>query len=580
MRRIVFVWFPRWSTDRFCRNMERVERNRQANSFTAESKSASLREQPFALTHSVAGGMRIAALNAAAEHAGVQKDQLLADARALCPDIMLAGADVEADKKALTGIADWLGRYTPWTAPSHRSSGVHNGPPNGPYGVFLDITGCAHLFARKSGDGEERLLDDMMIRLAEFGYEARAGLADAPGAAWAIAHFARLDGKRFHIVPSGGEEAAIAHLPVAALRLDSEICRSLDAMGLKKISQLTGLPRAPLTARFGTDVAHRLDQALGEDEEPISPGKVLVPYRIRKILVEPITRLEDISEGVARLASDLEARFLLDRKGARRLVLTLYRVDGHVMRLKVGTAEVTADPAHITRLFTEKLDRITQDFDAGFGIDVMALAATVVEDKVPMQITLKGVECALEPARESKKTRKAGSHPRFSGELSALLDRLGNRLGPREVYQMAPNPSHIPERAVIRRPVMSVADKGLDAWPDVSQGEMIHALAHAPERPLTMLERAEPVEVLAEVPDGPPKRFRWRKVTYHIVKTLGPERIAPEWWRSADLAGSTNRTRDYFQAEDRNGRRFWLFRNGLYERETNAPEWFVHGVFG
>lgn len=535
-------------------------------------KAASLRESPFALTRSVAGGMRIAALNGPAERAGVEKGQLLADARALCPQIMLAGADDEVDRRALAGLADWLGRYTPWTVASHRSSGAHNGPD----GIFLDITGCAHLFG-----GEERMLEDMMTRLADFGFEARAGLADAPGAAWAVAHYANLGSRSFHIVASGAEEDAIAPLPVAALRLDSEICRGLDTMGLKKISQLIDLPRAPLTARFGTDVAHRLDQALGEDEEPISPGKPLVPYRIRKVLVEPIVSLDDISEGIARLARDLEARFVADQQGARRLVLTLYRVDGQIMRLKIGTAEVTADAVHITRLFSEKLDRLQSDFDAGFGIDVMALSAPVVEEKVPSQITLRGVKRAPLPAQ--KKTAKAG-YPRFSSEVSALLDRLGNRLGAREVYQMAPRASHIPERAVVKRPVMAVASNGsgggMDAWPERPESQMASVLASAPERPLTMLERAEPIEVLAEVPDGPPKRFRWRKVNYQITKTLGPERLAPEWWRSADLAGSASRTRDYFQAEDSEGRRFWLFRNGLYGRETGTPEWFVHGVFG
>ncbi len=540
-------------------------------------KAASLRESPFALTHSVAGGMRIAALNGPAERAGVEKGQLLADARALCPQIMLAGADDEVDHRALTGLADWLGRYTPWTAASHRSSGAHNGPD----GIFLDITGCAHLFG-----GEERMLADMMARLEDFGFEARAGLADTPGAAWAVAHYANLGSRSFHIVASGAEEEAIAPLPVAALRLDSEICRGLDAMGLKKISQLIDLPRAPLTARFGTDVAHRLDQAFGEDEEPISPGKPLVPYRIRKVLVEPIVSLDDISEGIARLARDLEARFVADQQGARRLVLTLYRVDGQIMRLKIGTAEVTADAVHITRLFSEKLDRLQSDFDAGFGIDVMALSAPVVEEKVPSQITLRGVERAPLPAQ--KKTAKAG-YPRFSSEVSALLDRLGNRLGAREVYQMAPRASHIPERAVVKRPVMAVASNGsgggMDDWTVMGSGVVGQerdgeVMTRAPDRPLTMLEHAEPIEVLAEVPDGPPKRFRWRKVNYQITKTLGPERLAPEWWRSADLVGSASRTRDYFQAEDSEGRRFWLFRNGLYGRETGTPEWFVHGVFG
>lgn len=530
--------------------------------------------------------MRIAALNVAGTRAGLAQNMALADARALCPEIMLAGADEEVDKKALTGIADWLGRYTPWTAPSHNSSGAHNCPAHGPHGVFMDITGCSHLFG-----GEKRLMADMMARLEDFGFAARAGLADAPGAAWAIAHYARLDqnaNKSFHIVPpnaqGSGQEEAIAPLPVAALRLDSETARGLDAMGLKTISQLIDLPRAPLTARFGTDVAHRLDQALGEDEEPISPGKAMVPYRIRKVLVEPISRVEDIAEGIGRLARDLEVRFLKDRQGARRLTLTLYRVDGQIMRLKVGTAEVTNDAAHITRLFTEKLDRLHSDFDAGFGIDVMALGAPVVADKVPTQIMLRGVERAPETVKQPVKAKKKAAYPRFSSEVSVLLDRLGNRLGPREVYQMAPNASHIPERAVVKRPVMAVAatdgDRGMEAWPVHEHGREEGRVAHAPDRPLTMLERAEPIEVLAEVPDGPPKRFRWRKVTYQIIKILGPERLAPEWWRSADLGGSASRTRDYFQAEDASGRRFWLFRNGLYERETNSPEWYVHGVFG
>jgi protein ImuB len=540
-----------------------------------EDKAALLREEPFALTHPVAGGMRIASLNEPAARVHIEEGQLLADARALYPEVILASADEEADKKALVHLAAWLGRYTPWTAPSVRSSGTHNGPD----GVFLDITGCAHLFR----GGEAGLLEDMMERLSDFGLEARAGLADSPGAAWAVAHYGNLDRhmgtQSFHVVPSGAEAQAIAHLPVAALRLEVEIVRGLDAMGLKKIHQLIPLSRAPLTARFGTDVAHRLDQALGVDEEPICPGSPLVPYRVRKVLAEPISTLEAVGEGVARLAEDLVIQFLKDRKGARRLTLTLYRVDGQMMRLQVGTATVSADPVHITRLFTEKLDRLVQSFDAGFGIDVMMLAAPLVEDKTPAQIGFQGVEVAPK-TKSIKKTgypkissNVSGRRPsQFSGELSALLDRLGNRLGSEEVYQMKPQASHIPERAVSHQPVMAV-DAGEDAdWkPSTSEVAL---------RPLTMLAHAEPIEVLAEVPDGPPRRFRWRRTDYQIVKTLGPERIAPEWWQTADLLGSNSRTRDYFQAEDCEGRRFWLYRNGLYGRETVYPKWYVHGVFG
>jgi protein ImuB len=97
----------------------------------------------------------------------------------------------------------------------------------------------------------------------------------------------------------------------------------------------------------------------------------------------------------------------------------------------------------------------------------------------------------------------------------------------------------------------------------------------APARPLRLFARPEPIEALAEVPDGPPLRFRWRRVLHDVTAIEGPERIAAPWWRHAGAP-----TRDYFRAEDSEGRRFWLYREGLWGRETMRPKWFVHGLFG
>jgi protein ImuB len=77
------------------------------------------------------------------------------------------------------------------------------------------------------------------------------------------------------------------------------------------------------------------------------------------------------------------------------------------------------------------------------------------------------------------------------------------------------------------------------------------------------------------VPDGPPIRFRWRRVLHAVIRADGPERIAPEWWRTPEGTA----TRDYYRVEDENGRRFWLYRDGLYDRETGTPRWFLHGLF-
>ena len=94
------------------------------------------------------------------------------------------------------------------------------------------------------------------------------------------------------------------------------------------------------------------------------------------------------------------------------------------------------------------------------------------------------------------------------------------------------------------------------------------------DRPLLVMDRPEPVEAVAEVPDGPPRAFIWRRLRHRIARAEGPERIAPEWWRESGCEA----TRDYFRVETAEGRRFWLYRDGLYYRETEAPRWFVHGA--
>jgi protein ImuB len=98
-------------------------------------------------------------------------------------------------------------------------------------------------------------------------------------------------------------------------------------------------------------------------------------------------------------------------------------------------------------------------------------------------------------------------------------------------------------------------------------------------RPLRLFNRPEPIEAIAEVPDGPPIRFSWRHVPHQVAYAEGPERIAMEWWR--DERGN-KLTRDYFRVEDSNGARMWLYREGLYDREVKLPQvprWYLQGLF-
>jgi protein ImuB len=108
-----------------------------------------------------------------------------------------------------------------------------------------------------------------------------------------------------------------------------------------------------------------------------------------------------------------------------------------------------------------------------------------------------------------------------------------------------------------------------EAWPQPEAGE-------PPLRPLFLFEPPQPVTVLAEVPDGPPRRFGWQGRQHRVVRQEGPERIAYPWWKTVEATGPT---RDYYRIEDEEGCRFWLFRHGLYGSEKADPRWYLHGVF-
>lgn len=460
----------------------------------------------------------IAAVNLAAEASGVFPGQRLADARALTLALEVAEHDPAGDAKALERLAAWCGRYTPSVACDGRD------------GLFLDVTGCAHLFG-----GEEAMLADLSARVAAMGFAVRAGLAETPGAAWAVARFAESA-----IVPAGEAAEALADLPIAGLRLAPATAGELARLGLKRIGQLYGFPRAPLAARFGDEVARRLDQALGRDDEPISPRHPAPPYRVRLALPEPIVAVEDIARGVRRLLHGLCQRLQRDQRGLRRLELVLFRVDGTFARAHLGTARPVRDVDHLMRLLSEHLGRL----DPGFGVETMVLSAPVTEPLPPEEI---GLDL---PGAESSSREDAA--------LAALVDRLGNRLGGRGVFRLVARESHVPERAVAAVPAL--AETSGRCW------------RCNRARPLRLFAPPQPVEAVAPVPDDPPVMFRWRDLNHRVLAAQGPERIAGEWWRD----GMT--LRDYYRVEDAEGRRFWLYREGLYRPEA-PPRWFLHGVF-
>ena len=472
----------------------------------------------------------IVAVDEAAERLGLEPGLALAQARAMHPALEAGAEDADADAQRLERIADWCLRYTPLVACD---------PPDG---LTLDISGCAHLYR-----GEDALVADLAQRLDQAGLAYSLAIAGTTGTAWAAAHFGAPG--RF---ACGEERQVLSPLPLAALRLPGATVAALARVGLKRVGDIVDLPRSPLTARFGSDVLRQLDRALGNEHEPLNPRLLVAPYVAEQHFAEPIAREEDVLGTVERLA--LRLNFALERRGdgARRLELTLFRTDGEVRRLAAGTSRPLRDPGQIRALFVERLNALADAFDPGFGFDMARLSAVVAEPCPPEQIGLGGGE--------------------DEAEVGRLVDRLSARLGARRVRRLIAQDSHIPEIAATAVPAQAAAaDAG---WDDFRRYRAEMDLA---PRPLRLLTRPEPIEAVAEVPDGPPLRFRWRRALHEVIAAEGPERIEGAWW--SEHGGPA---RDYFRVEDKAGLRFWLFRAGLYRdvvQGAAAPTWFLHGTF-
>lgn len=512
--------------------------------------------------------MRLAAVDILASKAGLSVGQNLSDARALAPGLEVRELDEGFTAQVFGDFADWHSNASPIVA-------IHDAVS--PWGdLVLDIKGVAHLFG-----GEAKMLATLTGRLRALGYAVHGAVADTIGAAWALAHYD--DGR---IVAPGEIEDAVAGLPVGALRISEEQASGLAQMGLKQVGQLHGRNRKALQARFGETLLVRLDQMSGLIEERVTPRLPLMEHYAERRFAEPIGFIDDVLMTARDLAIQLASRLGAAQIGAQSFHLMLYRVDHKVMVLSVNAARATRDADHIAALFIHRSERLGGEYDAGFGIDSIRLAATSLSPLADVQVGAFGTDDG-------------------AVDLDRLYDRMSSRLGPMAVMRSKPVDTHVPERAIKLEPVVARTADDPAALPD-------------PQvlRPLKLLPAPEPIEVIAEVPDGPPMRMVWRRISYRVFKASGPERIEAEWWRSgerlASLAPPPKRdrkadprddpkkerkppvkapyvsplspfdpvsvTRDYYVIEDDGGRRFWVFRIGLYGGNAH-PRWFMHGFF-
>jgi protein ImuB len=481
---------------------------------------------PFVISVKAENALRVYALDLHASRLGLRLGQALANARAMAPHIEVVEADETADKNLLEQIADWCDRFTPF---------VSIDPP---HGLLLDVTGVTHLFG-----GERAMLDAVQSALRKQSFSVCAALAGTSGAACALSRYAPNT-----IVEPGFEAEALAALPIAALNCVPKAEHALRRAGLKTIGQVAGRRRTELTSRFGREFTFLLDHVLGRSDKPISPRRPLPDFAAECRFAEPVLTEAVIVDSLERLALQL-GKILEERgKGARKLEAAFFRADGAVRRIVIETGTPTRDPKIIARLFRLKIDMLADPIDPGFGFDLIRLEATLAQTDDP-------------------ETAALGKSDREEREIDQLIDSLSARFGPQRVLRFHMQDTHIPEAEVVLLPAQF--GKPESKW------ETKRAPDEMPRRPLRLLSRPEPISVMAQIPDGPPLRFRWRSVLHTAVFAAGPESIAMEWWRHQDHKPE----RDYFRVEDETGRRYWLYRDGQAGDSGKPALWYMHGLF-
>ncbi len=434
-------------------------------------------------------------------------------------------ADEKADAALLEKIADWCDRFTPLVT------------LDAPDGLFLDITGVAHLFG-----GEKEMLATVTGLIARQGFAVTAAIAGTSLAAHALARHAPGT-----IVAPGQEAAVLAPLSITALECDDKALRALRHAGLKTIGMVAQRQTSELAERLGKMFVTRLRVLLGAEEQPLQPRRPLPDLMAEQRFADPIISEDSIAASLLSLAQSLSGIMEREGKGARLLQAAFFRADGKVERIAVRSGAPLRDSKVMLRLLRQKLDALADPLDPGFGFDLIRLEALLAEEISPITVSF-----------DSNENARA--------QIAFLVDRLAARFGEDRVQRFVPQDTHIPEAAAVAVPAQDRAFDG--AW------SLKRRPGDPPRRPLRLLEKTEEIKANFPVaPDGPPRFFTWRECRFDVARAEGPERIAMEWWKKTGL------TRDYFRVETREGQRFWLYRDGLYKEEGFRDRWYMQGIF-
>ena len=473
--------------------------------------------KPLALAESEAETALIAAVNDRASAEGVAPEMTVAQARALCRNLIIMPRQIEREMIESNSIYKLLQKISPYV--EEHSSGV----------FYLDISGFGLLYRN-----EDDLAQTIVKAAAPSRYQTQLGIGANRFVAFTAA--CRAEAETHLIIPSGKEKQFLAPLSVNYLPLSEESRSILEDLGIRRIGQLASISTHDLTSRLGPDGIVLARLVRGEENSVFVSGAPEDQFSDRINFSFALKTVELISTHTEQLLAGLLSRLGQFSQGCCCVTVLLSLDDRSEMELRLAVDRPTLSVRKFLRQLTLLLGK--QKLTAGVtGLQVTIPAAV---DLAPEQKDL---------ATSEQDTPKAAisdlDWSLFPSGMTVSLPRISAGL--------------IPEQRVELKPFSSKENK---RDPDTTSPIPLYAVHSIGG--LRLLRPAEAVEVsiVQQRPGAITRRGRRAAVTH----TDGPWRLTGGWWNQ-------EYHRLYYEIEIDDHGRYLLY----FDRAVSR--WLLQGIF-
>ena len=513
--------------------------------------AARLRSEPELAGEAVAvfegngNAARVVAATRPARRLGIRAGQTLPQARALLPDLLARGRDLESERAAQEALTEVADTFSPRVESAgdgvlyFDAAGIPMPPPPACHPERSEGS-----LASSEGDPELRLGRAVIAAVEKAGLPARFGIAASKLAARVAAGLPDSP----TAVPAGEEARFLAPLSLARLAPEMELGETLERWGIRSIGELAKLPEGEVASRLGELGRELHATARGIDPRPLEPRLPSPSLSEGMELEWPLVTLEPFlfvgNAALERLVRRLESQALACRRLEIGLKLDPEGWDARAITLPAPTRDVKT-LLTLTRLELEARPP---------GASVVGFTFTAQPDRPRQaQLSLFG-PAALSPDR-----------------LATTIARLVALLGAENIGSPRTVDGHRPERFA-----------AVDYSPPPPPRER---RASRTGRGLLVVRVLRPaVELEVTVADGHPERGEGSlscarllsvkstngaepEVAGTVRVAAGPWSLEDGWWSASPAS------RDYWDVE--------LAEGGLYRiyRDRASDKWYADGMY-